>query len=842
MTFRLQPTYEQTVDLERLLEDQQNPSNPLFHAWLTPEEYAERFGLNRSDFAKVREWIASQGFQIQFAAKSRTYITFSGTAAQVREVFGTELHRFTVGGKRHFANVREALVPKDLEPLIATLRGLDDFRMVSRVRGTRRATEQKGSHAMSPGDAAIIYNAAALHKKGITGKGQRVAVAGITRFNIDDVRSFRKRFGLGDGDLKIALVEGSDDPGTNDDEVPEALLDVEWAGALAPDATIVYVYGTDPWDAASYAVDQNLAPVVSLSYGGCEPKNSEPSLWKSLRNTAQQAAAQGITWLAASGDSGAADCEDHGESAGVRGMTVDIPASVPEVTAVGGTEFADGTGTYWSPNNSDTLVSALSYIPETSWNDTASTERLEATGGGSSTAFPRPSWQTGPGVPEDNARHVPDVAFTASGFHVPYVAVVGGELLKVGGTSASTPLFAGALALLNQYVVSNGHQAKPGLGNINPRLYELAQTTKGVFHDITSGDNIVPCKSGTPDCKDGKYGHKAGPGYDMTTGLGSLDIANFTENYPSTKRAPKTGSGVTISVEPSRIYKQAPDGNGYTWHFAVNITETAGAKKTILALMIDDIDISDSIEDLFGSASLGANQVLSAKIGASGFDFHSDHQVIAGGADDRGKAWVERATFTVLGSQSPGENTKGAALSLTSDPAVVVKIGRGDPNCPPNFPYGQVLTIKELNGTAVKLTKFLAGGDDFTSKIVDWWGIDMLPAAGTLRSRMCWQIDKLPMTLSYEVDGVDAAGKKVQATLNVDFKDPLDAKGGGITGGDRTSAIYQLEASDPFVDVRATPLSPHRAGAVGPVRPAAPMFTPRGSKPASYQDRTSSKQ
>jgi subtilase family serine protease len=127
---------------------------------------------------------------------------------------------------------------------------------------------------------------------------------------------------------------------------------------------------------------------------------------------------------------------------------------------VGGTEFNEGNGTYWSATNNANQSSALSYIPEKSWNDSAATIAagggLAATGGGASIIFSKPSWQTGTGVPSDGARDVPDVAFDASNDHDPYLIYSSGGPYYVGGTSASTPVFSGILALLNQYLVSKG--------------------------------------------------------------------------------------------------------------------------------------------------------------------------------------------------------------------------------------------------------------------------------------------------------------------------------------------------------------------------------------------------
>jgi hypothetical protein len=202
---------------------------------------------------------------------------------------------------------------------------------------------------------------------------------------------------------------------------------------------------------------------------------------------------------------------------------VNIPASVPEVTGVGGTEFTDGTGTYWGTNNSS-FGSALSYIPESAWNDDPP-KGFAASGGGFSMYYSEPWWQNGPGVPKNSSRNVPDVALTASGRHDPYVYVTRGQFNWIGGTSAAAPTFAGMVALLNQYWGTNG------LGNINPNLYALAQRVPGIFHDITTGNNIVSCEVGSQDCPNGSFGYSAGPGYDQVTGLGSVDATNLVTNW-----------------------------------------------------------------------------------------------------------------------------------------------------------------------------------------------------------------------------------------------------------------------------------------------------------------------
>ena len=713
---------------------------------------------------------------MDFAANSRTHIAFSGTAAQVRQAFGTELHRYQINGRKHFANTQEISIPAQLEPLVYSLAGLDDFPPVNKLPLRPQISSGDGTHAITPGDLAVIYNLAPLFKKGITGAGQKIAVAGESALNLQDIRDFRALAGLPPSEPKVVLIPGSADPGFTDAE-GEALLDVEYAGGGAPGATIVYVYAKGVISALQYAVEQNLAPILSLSFGICEIDSQ--SGWRWYRNVAQQAVAQGITWVASTGDTGAAACENQmRDQIGISGVAVNTPASVPEVTAVGGTTFAEGTGKYWSSINQADLTSALSYIPEVGWNDTAPGTFLNSSGGGTRSVFARPAWQTGPGVPNDNARHIPDVAFTASGVHDPYLIVQTGTIVPTGGTSAGTPFFAGILALLNQYVVSTGIQARPGLGNINPRLYQLAQTTRGVFHDVTAGNNIVPCKNGTPDCTTGRYGYNAGTGYDHVTGLGSIDAANLLENWSTAKSNPKGSSVVAASIDPSPVYQQSPDEDGYAWFYTIRLSETGGVASKVTAFSIDGDDLSEYIADWFGSTTLPANGLLSVKMRAKDLNVPSDIAFAFAGTDNSGQQWSKKISAPFRGPNSG--NQKGAAMSLTSDPSVVVKIGNGDPSCAPDHPYGQTLNLQELNGVAVKLTKFVAGGSDYTDRIASWFGSATLPASGTLHAKLCWQLTTVPVTLAYEIDGVDVSGRQVQAITTVEFKSPLDTKSGGI--------------------------------------------------------------
>lgn len=314
-----------------------------------------------------------------------------------------------------------------------------------------------------------------------------------------------------------------------------------------------------------YAVDQNLAPVISISYGLCEAQLDGNDI-ATLTSSAQQANAQGQTIVVSSGDSGPADCDFSSDpnnpvKSATHGYGVDVPASFPNVTGMGGTEFSEGDGTgatqYWSGTNNGSNGSALSYLPETSWNDTPTDGSLAASGGGVSTLFSKPSWQTGMGVPADGQRDVPDLALASSADHDGYLicsrsSCVNGyrradqnmTLNVIGGTSTAAPAFAGVVALLVQ-------QTNQPQGNVNPILYGLAASAPNVFHDITTGDNMVPCTQGSKDCPSGgMIGYSAGPGYDLVTGLGSFDAGALAAAWtgPTNPDFQLTAQSLSLSI------------------------------------------------------------------------------------------------------------------------------------------------------------------------------------------------------------------------------------------------------------------------------------------------------
>jgi hypothetical protein len=648
----LKQTAVQSADLEKLLEAQRDPSSPDYHRWLTPEEYAERFGVSLNDLDQLAMWLESEGFSVRQVARAGNWIAFSGSAGQIARTFHTELHRYQADGESHFANATEPWIPEALAGLVSELHGLNDFHpKPPRIRRINPdLTTAAGAHYLAPDDLAEIYDITALYKAGFDGTGQKLAIAGQTDINLADIRGFRAQFGLAAKDPQLVLY--GTDPGVSSGDQIEADLDLEWSGAVARNATIVYVYSQDVFESVQYAIDQNLAPVISMSYGECEL--GAPTSYRSM---AQQANAEGMTWMNSSGDGGAAGC-DYDVSIALQGPAVTFPADIPEITAVGGTEFDEAGSAGWSSQNSLTWQSVTGYLPEIGWNDTALGGGIWASGGGASVLFAKPWWQAGPGVPSDGARDVPDISLSASGDHDGYIIYASGTLMPVGGTSASSPSFAGIVTLINQYVVTKGTQSKPGLGNINPNLYALAQNTTGVIHDVTAGNNIVPCKSGSTGCKTGSFGYSAGVGYDAVTGLGSVDAYNLAANWAS---AP-TGIGTTLglSANPTSIAQSA------TTQLTAEITAVTGSAGP-----------AGSVTFTAGGVTLGSAAAIVSGSTASAV-FSVKGTTLAVGGDSISASYAPTGNF----SSSTGSTTvtvtgspAGTTTTVTATPASIAAGG-----------------------------------------------------------------------------------------------------------------------------------------------------------------------
>ncbi len=729
---------QQQADLDNLVRDQQNPSSPQYQKWLTPEQFGDRFGLSSSDEAKITAWLASEGLQFD-RTRSHNSLRIRGTAEQVSHALHTNLHKFRINGQNRFAATTEPSVPAAFADVIAGFAGLDDFPLESKAKYVSPNYNSGTSHFLTPEDFATIYNLSPLYSAGIDGTGQSIVVVGQSAISMTDIRAFRTRYNLPANDPKL-LSYSSVDPGYTSSQI-EGTLDVEWAGAIAPKAAINYIYGTSAFTAMLYAVQLNLSPVISISYGGCETDYS-PLIY---RAAVQQANAQGITILVASGDSGAASCNLNGEGPiAARGIAPQFPASMPEVTAVGGTQFVEGTGNYWARTNSPNLGSALSYIPEAVWNESSQAMGLASSGGGASKVFPQPAWQNGPGVPSDGARHVPDVSLSAAthdAYFINYSGVNGG----VGGTSASAPAMAGIVALINHYQVSKGFQRTPGLGNINPQLYRLAKSAPAVFHDIIDGDNMVPCLQASPDCLTGSFGYKAAAGYDMATGLGSVD-GNALVTQWNSATAPVT---VTLVADPGPR----------TLNDSIQLTATVaaagggsptGSVSFMLAIGTTSLPVGN-VPVTNGKATLSVPLYIAGGTGTYTMtaQYSGDESYSAGGA-------ALRVTISSVPSGS-------AAVII---PTQVVNVWPGSPDAQ-GYAWNTTLSLREVGGVPAMLTEFKIDGE--TQDLAKYFPSPNIPANGTLSSVVVFRNLNAPVTRTFAYSGIDGTGKAWSRQIQVTF-------------------------------------------------------------------------
>ena len=590
MSLHFTPSAEQQAAINQLLADLQDPASPRYHQWLTPQQYAAQFGLSSSDIAKVTAWLTSQGFTVTGVANGGTFVTFDGTVAQAQTAFSTSIHSLSVNGETHFANVTNLSVPSAFAGVVGAVSGLHDFRLKPHVHTSfvhpQFTSSVSGNHYIAPGDIYTIYDMnPLLSSSSLPGANVTIAVTGQVDISLYDVNTFRAASGLNVNPPTVKVVPsavyGGCDPGTptsynvacvgknppTSNDLAESSIDVEWSGAMAPYANVIFITSQDVFlYSMQYAIDADVAPIVTTSYGNCE------AAWGSTEMNTQnqlfaQANIQGQTILAAGGDSGATDCDSSSAAAATQGLAVDFPASSPNVTALGGTGFSgDGAGTgsgttwgatqYWKgTSGSDVITSALSYIPEAVWND-ASAGYFGGGGGGASAFFTKPAWQVETGasgmtslVPADGARDVPDLALNASDTHDSFLYCVGvvsgvscgngfrisatnNGLTVAGGTSFDSQIFGGMVALIEQKI---GFK----IGNANPTLYALGNnvayynpTAASVFHDVTSGSNAILCAAGSTGCPTGgSIGYAATTGYDLATGWGSVDLSNLANDW-----------------------------------------------------------------------------------------------------------------------------------------------------------------------------------------------------------------------------------------------------------------------------------------------------------------------
>lgn len=615
-------TDAQQADLTQLLQDQQNPASPHYHQWLTPQQFGARFGLTEADLQKVQAWLTSGGMKVVAVAPSRNYVTVSGNLRQIEAAFRTSIHSVSFQGQRHFSNLSDPQLPTPIANLVAGISGLNDFGLRPHaVVKPHFTSSSSGLHFIAPGDFYSIYDVNSLLSQGIDGTGLTIAIIGQTDLSLSDVAAFRSAAGLPAKTPQVTQATGYVAGTRSTGDSSEAQLDVEWAGAVAPNATINFVtVGASSSnfvdDALSFAISHNLAPIISMSYGLCETLWNESQM-QTINQMLQQANAQGITFISSSGDSGATDCDvappaDYG-------LTVDFPGSSPFALSAGGTMFNEGSATggtsYWNAaGSSDNISSAKGYIPEAVWNESTSSG-FSSGGGGISSYFPKPAWQEGL-TPADASRDVPDVSLNAAANHDGYLfcsqgsCVNGfrkstGTLNVVGGTSAVSPALAGIFALLEQKLgvgsipreqcSAGNSNPQCGLGNVNPTIYALggSQYYGNVFHDITSGNNNSTCQAGTTDCPSGgTIGYSAGSGYDLATGWGSLDVAELVNKWSQvTPVGTSTTTGPNLSSTTVQLASSTSGACSTSGALNITVTVANASSSTNLAIPSGTVQI-----------------------------------------------------------------------------------------------------------------------------------------------------------------------------------------------------------------------------------------------------------
>jgi hypothetical protein len=607
ITLAFSRTPAQQADLSALILAQQTPGSPQFHQWLTPAQFGARFGVSDNDLAATESWLQSQGFTIDSVSPSRESITFSGNAASVESAFGAPLHYFRANSDTvtHFAPAGDLTVPAALSNVVLAVGNLSSYRPRPHVILKPAYTSSlSGSHHVTPKDLATIYDINSLYSAGYTGLGQTIAVVGETQVVPSDISNFQTAAGVPINTPNLMYVPNSGTQGIDNNQTgdeAESDLDLEYASSVAYKATIDFVYTGNAvnqgvFQSVIYAIQQDLAPIITISYGTCEP-DLGTYYFNYYESYFQQAAAQGQTVINSSGDNGSTGCYGDGTpTSNQEQLAVSYPSSSQYVTGLGGTEFpaADVTAaspvtagtTYWAgatSTSTDDIGSALSYIPEQAWNDDSSAAvssggGLSSGGGGISTLSARPSWQSGvTGITAGNFRLVPDVSLNSSpnnagylycssdtaaigfagsctnGFRVSSAYTNSTGLTIAGGTSFAAPIFAAMLAIINQ---AKGYTTGQGL--IGPTLYSLASnnaTYAVAFHDINVANNGNNCTAGSTYCSGAATGsYLTTAGYDEATGLGSVDLAKLVSVWPTNTSTSSAGlSASTVTVTPNTI-------------------------------------------------------------------------------------------------------------------------------------------------------------------------------------------------------------------------------------------------------------------------------------------------
>ena len=528
---------------QQLFEARADPDSPEYRRKMSAQDEGAMFGPLQSDIDAVSSWLASEGFEVGVVSKHPpAYMYFTGTVEQAERAFHVSIVSSPDG--HNFANTQDPLIPAKFGEAIQTVFGLSD--LAGGGHGTLFNVPNQGNVlAFAPADLYASYGITPLHQAGFKGAGDCMALVETSDFLDAAVTSFDNAFGVTPASITIPrrVPTGQINPGINSEEV-EALIDVEWAHAVAPDSPIRAYIGNDPTnpvllspvDAIQLAATDNVCSVISVSFNVCQ---APPSFFTAFNSAVSLALSHGQSVFIQTGDFGAAgpgavNPATHACIAG-NTQTINEMAGNTSVTAVGGSQF--------TPTYDPTTNVQKEFVAESAWNQGSVGQG--ATGGGPSAVYPRPTYQVGPGVPNDNVRHAPDVSMPSGVGDVPGFFIgndISGQGVIdccFGGTSISTPIWAAIAKLAEQ-------RKGAFLGNPNQEIYLLGGLgLSGGFHDVVTGNNNF---NNVP-------GFSAGLAYDQTTGWGSADVTTFVNAFVFSRGLVASGiKGSNTTITSAEIY------------------------------------------------------------------------------------------------------------------------------------------------------------------------------------------------------------------------------------------------------------------------------------------------